>query len=367
MRDACKGGCTAYTATRCADPSRLAACKAALPWACNFTRTDNHAISGHNTKYAVAKTVEKCKAACCAERDFICRSFDFTKSSKKCALSDVTAADVGGLIYGTNYEYHEMIVNDDWRYHYAGCEAYHGGRRAGDYTAVCRHCGVLPRDYQPCGVAECEAACDALYAGAPDAPDGAANERCRAGCAAYVALHHAADPAAGTRGARGARTRLAGGPEPYVDVGGFMGRKTNSNWFYVVDRDGPHFVDYLRNDAENWQGLCAEAHIGSQWYQGASDAGYYEGAANQRDGRPSEACNLGARSNLEARGVFTPATFRVRRERTFGWSSGAARHVRRISLPPPLQLYLSTRLLTSPRPVLVLLQVFLRCCVRGQL
>ena len=34
------------------DFASLAACKAALPWACNFTRTDNHFISGHNTKRA---------------------------------------------------------------------------------------------------------------------------------------------------------------------------------------------------------------------------------------------------------------------------------------------------------------------------
>ena len=268
--------------------------------------------------------------ACCAERAFDCRSFDFTKSSKRCDLSDATAsdADVGGLSYGTNYDHYEMNVHDDWRYHYAGCEAYHGGQRAGDYSAACRHCGTLARDYAPCGIAECEAACEALYAGAPGGADGAAAERCRAGCAAYVALHHAADPAAGTRGARGARERHAGGPEPWVDVGGFMGRKTNSNWFYVVDRDGPHFVDYLRNAAGNsWQGLCAEAHIGSQWYRGAADKHYYDANSYTDDGRPSEACNLGARSNLEARGVFTPATFRVRRERTFGWSSGAARHV----------------------------------------
>jgi len=66
-----------------------------------FSKTENAALSGHNTKKLTHKSVRQCMNACLSESSFSCKSFDYAKAAQSCDLSDTNASDVGGL--KTNY------------------------------------------------------------------------------------------------------------------------------------------------------------------------------------------------------------------------------------------------------------------------
>jgi len=69
----------------------------------------NAAISGHNTQSLTGVTVEDCMERCC-ENDW-CKSFDYTKGTSKCDLSNMSADEVGGLkrdYSGNPYDHYEL-------------------------------------------------------------------------------------------------------------------------------------------------------------------------------------------------------------------------------------------------------------------
>jgi len=73
-----------------------------------FSLVRNAAISGHNTKHLTNASVGVCKTECL--RYPWCKSFDYYKGQSTCDLSDVTAADVGGLktdYSGNPFDYYE--------------------------------------------------------------------------------------------------------------------------------------------------------------------------------------------------------------------------------------------------------------------
>ena len=62
-----------------------------------FSKTENAAISGHNTKRLEFVEPLNCMSACLSETSFACKSFDYDKKNRACDLSDKSASDVGGL------------------------------------------------------------------------------------------------------------------------------------------------------------------------------------------------------------------------------------------------------------------------------
>jgi len=77
------------------------------PPAC--TVTANAAIQGYNNKRIYSQTPAECSQACIAETEFVCKSFDYSKTFDSCDLSDKSAADVGGLktdYSGNPYDYY---------------------------------------------------------------------------------------------------------------------------------------------------------------------------------------------------------------------------------------------------------------------
>merc|ERR1712173_474823 len=73
-----------------------------------FSIVRNAAIQGHNTKHLTNASVGVCKTECL--RYSWCKSFDYYKGQNTCDLSDVNAADVGGLktdYSGNPFDYYE--------------------------------------------------------------------------------------------------------------------------------------------------------------------------------------------------------------------------------------------------------------------
>ena len=64
-----------------------------------FAHTANAAIENHDTKELTGVSVDECKAACCEETSFTCRSFDYERDASWCALSEKSATEVGGLFF----------------------------------------------------------------------------------------------------------------------------------------------------------------------------------------------------------------------------------------------------------------------------
>ncbi|HIG73275.1 MAG TPA: hypothetical protein EYQ24_01450 [Bacteroidetes bacterium] len=78
----------------------------------DYDRTANAALSGHNTKTLSGVSVQQCQAACTAETEFVCRSFDYRKNENTCDLSDTTADAAGGLktdYAGDPYDHYERV------------------------------------------------------------------------------------------------------------------------------------------------------------------------------------------------------------------------------------------------------------------
>jgi len=80
---------------------------------CSFRKTGNAAISGHNTEVIAgdsdlseSKNVVRCQEACCSRS--WCKSFDITRASGKCHLSNKKETEVGGLTNYASYDYYEI-------------------------------------------------------------------------------------------------------------------------------------------------------------------------------------------------------------------------------------------------------------------
>ncbi len=62
-----------------------------------YGKTPNAAISGHNNRKLSNVSPEDCMHACDAEKNFLCKSFDYNRIERTCDLSDRSATDVNGL------------------------------------------------------------------------------------------------------------------------------------------------------------------------------------------------------------------------------------------------------------------------------
>ena len=74
-----------------------------------FTRTQNAGVSGYNNKTLTNVSEDTCKKKCTEEGSFVCRSFDYKKTEKKCFLSSATKDSHGGLktnYSGSAYDYY---------------------------------------------------------------------------------------------------------------------------------------------------------------------------------------------------------------------------------------------------------------------
>jgi len=75
--------------------------------ACSFQKTQDAAISDHNTLRLRGVSFEECKKQCC-EKSW-CRSFDMFQGKDACNLSDAVASEVGSAFKtGVKYDYYEV-------------------------------------------------------------------------------------------------------------------------------------------------------------------------------------------------------------------------------------------------------------------
>lgn len=79
----------------------------------SFRKVSNKAIKGYDTRVLRNVSVRQCKRACLEEMRFYCKSFDYDKRNRSCALSDVRAREVGGLkrFSGNRYDHYIRIVS----------------------------------------------------------------------------------------------------------------------------------------------------------------------------------------------------------------------------------------------------------------
>lgn len=84
----------AFKASGPTDPSRS-------DYISDYVRIPDSAIQGHNQITLSNVDTESCAQACSTEDGFICRSFDYNKSDRRCQLTQMTPASANGL--KTNY------------------------------------------------------------------------------------------------------------------------------------------------------------------------------------------------------------------------------------------------------------------------
>ena len=83
----------------------------------DFRIMENRAISGSNDNSKIVASPQECRDLCLSESDFVCKSADYTKATKKCDLSKSTLLEVDASrrIKNSAYDHFERANFDDFR------------------------------------------------------------------------------------------------------------------------------------------------------------------------------------------------------------------------------------------------------------
>ena len=70
-------------------------------------------LEGNDDKVVIATSAELCKRACTNEKTFVCKSFDFNKSSYTCYLSKKAKGETGlSTVTSSSIDYFERVFEN---------------------------------------------------------------------------------------------------------------------------------------------------------------------------------------------------------------------------------------------------------------